>query len=58
VKLVKDVREVSKEKLISTLGPKTGEKIWEYARGIDRAEVGEQVIRKSVSAEVNWGYDS
>jgi len=55
VKLVKDVREVSKEKLISTLGPKTGEKIWEYARGIDRAEVGEQVIRKSVSAEVNWG---
>ncbi|KAI9875131.1 MAG: deoxycytidyl transferase [Pleopsidium flavum] len=55
VKLVRDVREVSKEKLISTLGPKTGEKIWEYARGIDRTEVGEQVIRKSVSAEVNWG---
>lgn len=55
VKLVKDVREVSKEKLISTLGPKTGEKIWEYARGIDRTEVGEQVVRKSVSAEVNWG---
>ncbi|KXL42558.1 hypothetical protein M433DRAFT_93364 [Acidomyces richmondensis BFW] len=55
VKLVRDIREVSKEKLISTLGPKTGEKIWEYARGIDRTEVGDQVIRKSVSAEVNWG---
>ncbi|MCJ1310140.1 deoxycytidyl transferase [Agyrium rufum] len=55
VKLVKDVRNLTKEKLINTLGPKTGEKLWEYSRGIDRTEVGEQVIRKSVSAEVNWG---
>lgn len=55
VKLVKDIRETSKEKLISVLGPKTGEKLWEYSRGIDRTEVGEQPIRKSVSAEVNWG---
>ena len=55
VKYVKDVRELSKERMITTLGPKTGEKIWEYSRGIDRTEVGEQVIRKSVSAEVNWG---
>ena len=55
IKLVKDIREVTREKLINTLGPKTGEKIWEYARGIDKAEVGDQVVRKSVSAEVNWG---
>ena len=55
VRFVKDVRELSKERMITTLGPKTGEKIWDYARGIDRTEVGEQVIRKSVSAEVNWG---
>ena len=55
IKLVRDVREVTKEKLITSLGPKTGQKIWEYARGIDRTEVGEQVVRKSVSAEVNWG---
>lgn len=55
VKFVKDVRELSRERLMSTLGPKTGEKIWDYSRGIDRVEVGEQVIRKSVSAEVNWG---
>ncbi|KAL8949020.1 MAG: hypothetical protein Q9222_004843 [Ikaeria aurantiellina] len=55
VKYVKDVRELTKERLINTLGPKTGEKIWEYSRGIDRVEVGEQAIRKSVSAEVNWG---
>ena len=55
VRFVKDVRELSKEKMVTTLGPKTGEKIWDYARGIDRTEVGEQVLRKSVSAEVNWG---
>ena len=55
VKYVKDVREVTKERLITTLGPKTGEKIWDYSRGIDHVEVGEQVVRKSVSAEVNWG---
>ncbi|KAI4860945.1 impB/mucB/samB family protein [Hypoxylon rubiginosum] len=55
VKYVNDVRQTTKERLINTLGPKTGEKLWEYARGIDRTEVGEQPIRKSVSAEVNWG---
>lgn len=55
IKLVKDIRDFSRERLVSTLGPKTGEKIWDYARGIDRTEVGDQVIRKSVSAEVNWG---
>ncbi|KAI1774017.1 impB/mucB/samB family protein [Hypoxylon cercidicola] len=55
VKFVNDIRQTSKERLINTLGPKTGEKLWEYARGIDRTEVGEQPIRKSVSAEVNWG---
>ncbi|KAK3073097.1 deoxycytidyl transferase [Teratosphaeriaceae sp. CCFEE 6253] len=54
-KLVKDIRELTREKLINALGPKTGEKLYEYARGIDRAEVGDQVVRKSVSAEVNWG---
>ncbi|TDZ17790.1 DNA repair protein rev1 [Colletotrichum orbiculare MAFF 240422] len=55
VKYVKDIRQVSKERLSSSLGPKTGERLWEYARGIDRTEVGEQPPRKSVSAEVNWG---
>ncbi|KAL9126463.1 MAG: hypothetical protein Q9217_004484 [Psora testacea] len=55
VKYVKDVRQLSKERMISVLGPKTGEKVWDYSRGIDRAEVGDQVVRKSVSAEVNWG---
>ncbi|KAF2625664.1 DNA repair protein [Macroventuria anomochaeta] len=55
VKLVKDIRELTKERLIQILGPKTGEKLYEYSRGVDRQAVGEQAIRKSVSAEVNWG---
>ena len=55
VKTVKDIRQFTKERLMTVLGPKTGEKLWDYSRGIDRAEVGEQVVRKSVSAEVNWG---
>lgn len=55
VKLVKDLRDVSKERLATALGPKTGERLHEYARGIDRTEVGQQPPRKSVSAEVNWG---
>jgi DNA repair protein REV1 len=55
IKLVKDVRQVTKDRLMNVLGPKTGEKIWDYSRGVDRAEVGEQAVRKSVSAEVNWG---
>ena len=55
IKYVKDIRSLTKEKLINALGPKTGEKIWEYSRGIDKQEVGDQVARKSVSAEINWG---
>ncbi|KAJ5434944.1 DNA repair protein Rev1 [Penicillium cf. griseofulvum] len=55
VKFVKDIRDLPKERLISALGPKTGIKLWEYTRGIDRTEVGDQTMRKSVSAEVNWG---
>jgi DNA repair protein REV1 len=55
VKFVKDLRLLTKDRLMTLLGPKTGEKLWEYSRGIDKAEVGEQVVRKSVSAEVNWG---
>ena len=55
VKYVKDVRLLSKDRLMTVLGPKTGEKIWDYSRGIDKTEVGEQIVRKSVSAEINWG---
>ncbi|ODA81799.1 hypothetical protein RJ55_00303 [Drechmeria coniospora] len=52
---VKDISGVSREHLASVLGPKTSEKLANYARGIDPTEVGEQPPRKSVSAEVSWG---
>lgn len=55
IRFVKDLRSCTKERLINTLGPKTGGKLWDYSRGIDKQEVGEQVVRKSVSAEINWG---
>lgn len=55
ITLVKHIRETTKEKLVALLGPKTGEKLMDYARGIDHAEVGPQPPRKSVSAEVSWG---
>jgi len=55
IKYVKDIRALTKERLINALGPKTGEKIWDYSRGIDKQDVGEQAVRKSVSAEINWG---
>ncbi|KAK4188388.1 hypothetical protein QBC35DRAFT_463013 [Podospora australis] len=55
IKLVRDIRQTPKERLVTALGPKTGEKLYEYARGIDRAEVGDQPARKTVSTDVNWG---
>ena len=55
VQLVRDIRRLSRERLAQALGPKTGERLWEYSKGVDRTQVGEQVVRKSVSAEVNWG---
>jgi DNA repair protein REV1 len=55
IKFVRDVREATKEALTNALGPKTGIKLWEYARGIDRKEVGDVEVRRSVSAEINWG---
>ncbi|KKF92782.1 DNA repair protein rev1 [Ceratocystis platani] len=55
INLVKDLRGLSKDWLSTLLGPKTGERLWEYAHGIDNTEVGAQPPRKSVSAEVSWG---
>lgn len=55
VTFVKDIRELTKERLITHLGPKTGAKLWDYSRGVDNTEVGDQGVRKSVSAEINWG---
>ncbi|CAK7235229.1 deoxycytidyl transferase [Sporothrix bragantina] len=55
VQTVRDLRALPKDRLVAVLGPKTAERLFAYARGIDNAAVGDQPVRKSVSAEVNWG---
>ncbi|KAK9347172.1 hypothetical protein V1522DRAFT_378688 [Lipomyces starkeyi] len=52
---VGDILTVPKSKLQSIVGGKTGDKLYSYVRGEDFREVGEIPLRKSVSAEVNWG---
>lgn len=53
IKTVGEVRTKSLSELKEKFGPKTGIKLYEFARGIDNSEVGEIVQRKSVSVEVN-----
>ena len=36
-------------------GPKTGQSLYNYARGIDSREIKVEKERKSVSAEINYG---
>lgn len=52
---IKDLLPISKNDLQELLGPKTGETMWKYARGIDDRLLKSETERKSVSAEVNWG---
>jgi len=52
IKKVGDVRTKSLNELKEKLGLKTGEKLYDFARGIDYTDVGEIVQRKSVSVEV------
>ena len=42
-----------KNQLKDVLGEKTGEMLYNYARGIDNRELTTETVRKSVSAEVN-----
>jgi len=53
VRTVGEVRTKSLSELKDKFGPKTGEKLYEFARGNDNTEVGETGQRKSVSVEVS-----
>lgn len=53
IRTVGDVRTKSLSELKEKFGPKTGEKLYEFARGNDNTEVGEIVQRKSVSVEIS-----
>lgn len=50
-----ELQKVSLEKLQSAFGPKNGLKFFNFARGTDDREVANDTVRKSVSADVNYG---
>ncbi|EJD46175.1 DNA repair protein [Auricularia subglabra TFB-10046 SS5] len=52
--VIAEVRKRSKGALSAVLGPKTGEKLWKAARGIDETPLESDKPRKSVSAELNY----
>ena len=45
--------EISKSALQKTLGPKTGEMVYGYLRGVDERKLEPHKERKSISAEMN-----
>jgi len=56
IRTVGQLRVKSLHELKEKFGPKTGEKLYNFARGVDSTEVGEIVERKSVSVEVNVSF--
>ena len=52
---VGELRKLSLAKLQSTLGVKTGQQLFRMARGNDERKVQVDHVRKTVSAEVNYG---
>ncbi|KAF8475548.1 hypothetical protein BDZ91DRAFT_778691 [Kalaharituber pfeilii] len=52
---VADIRTTNRERFRNLVGSKTGDKLWSFAHGIDPAEVGAVVERKSVGVDVSWG---
>ena len=52
---VGELRKLSLPKLQSNLGSKTGQQLFKMARGRDERKVQVEHVRKTVSAEVNYG---
>lgn len=52
IRTIGELRTKSLSELREKFGPKTGEKLYNSARGTDQTEVGEIIQRKSVSVEV------
>nr|XP_018263083.1 uncharacterized protein I303_04574 [Kwoniella dejecticola CBS 10117]OBR85241.1 hypothetical protein I303_04574 [Kwoniella dejecticola CBS 10117] len=52
---VADLLEINKLSFQRVLGPKTGEMLFGYLRGIDERKIEGDKVRKSISAEMNYG---
>jgi len=55
VEQVYQLQSMSKDSLVQEFGEKTGTTLWDSAHGIDSSPVQLPKVRKSVSAECNWG---
>lgn len=56
IEMVADLLPFPKSKLQHDYGTKTGEMLYNFARGIDeRTLLQENIARKSIGADVNWG---
>ncbi|XP_069492793.1 DNA repair protein REV1 isoform X2 [Ambystoma mexicanum] len=55
VKTCGDLQNISMAKLQKEFGPKTGQMLYRFCRGLDDRPVQTQKERKSVSAEINYG---
>ncbi|MGH0166337.1 UNVERIFIED_CONTAM: hypothetical protein FKN15_065572 [Acipenser sinensis] len=55
VKTCEDLQQVPMPKLQKEFGPKTGQTLYRFSRGLDDRPVKTEKERKSVSAEINYG---
>lgn len=55
IKTCGDLQSLSMAKLQKEFGPKTGQMLYRYCRGLDDRLVQREKERKSVSAEINYG---
>lgn len=50
-----DLQCITMSKLQKEFGPKTGQMLYRFCRGLDDRPIQREKIRKSVSAEINYG---
>lgn len=50
-----DLQRLSLDRLLREFGPKSGQSLFEFCRGIDHRQLNVEQDRKSVSAEINYG---
>jgi DNA repair protein REV1 len=55
VRTVRELRALSTARLCAIFGPKTGETLHRFARGIDHRPLVLENERKSVGVDLNWG---
>ena len=55
VELCSDLQKIALQQLQKEFGPKTGQSLYNYCRGIDDRQMKMEQERKSVSAEINYG---